>query len=260
MAYAILRTGKIHKHEKGGAQVHNHRLGENLPEHVNHALTHLNIYTNRGGMVDRLNSRLPEKMRKDAVQGVELLLTASLEFFNSIDGDRARLSQNLRFRDWVTTSYNWLKSQFGENLIDVAVHLDETTPHIHAVVVPLQKDGRLCGKDFLSRRRLIDFQSSYASSMVKFGLERGVRRERSDPAKRNTTIKEFYRAVRLANMRKPFPAPPKKSGVLDLDYVNRLEQYAERAHNAINAMLTKDLIGKTMNPPRSHAQSPSPAA
>jgi hypothetical protein len=40
-----------------------------------------------------------------------------------------------------------LRDKFGENLIDVTLHLDEATPHMHAVIVPVDttgdKDGNL---------------------------------------------------------------------------------------------------------------------
>lgn len=47
------------------------------------------------------------------------------------------------------TAYKALASEFGdENVLDVALHMDESTPHVHVVVVPI-KDGKLQAKAWL---------------------------------------------------------------------------------------------------------------
>lgn len=45
---------------------------------------------------------------------------------------------------WAMDCYNHMAKKFGaENIIDFVVHLDETNPHIHCIVVPLTRDGKL---------------------------------------------------------------------------------------------------------------------
>jgi hypothetical protein len=47
-------------------------------------------------------------------------------------------------------AYKALSNEFGkENIVDVSLHLDETSPHVHVIAVPITKDGRLCAKDWL---------------------------------------------------------------------------------------------------------------
>lgn len=95
--------------------------------------------------------------------------------------------------------------------------MDETTPHIHATVVPIvrgerrkakhqqaknatdgkksyrkKKDGpRLCADDVMARPKLKEYQSSYADAMAKYGLKRGV--EGSEA--KHITGSQFYREV-----------------------------------------------------------------
>ena len=46
--------------------------------------------------------------------------------------------------EWAKDCYNYMAKRFGaENIIDFVVHLDETNPHIHCIVVPLTRDGKL---------------------------------------------------------------------------------------------------------------------
>ena len=45
---------------------------------------------------------------------------------------------------WAVDCYEWASKQYGaENIIDFVVHLDETNPHVHCIVVPLTRDGKL---------------------------------------------------------------------------------------------------------------------
>ena len=45
---------------------------------------------------------------------------------------------------WAVDCYNHLAKKYGaENIIDFVVHLDETNPHIHVILVPLTQDGKL---------------------------------------------------------------------------------------------------------------------
>lgn len=93
--------------------------------------------------------------------------------------------------------------------------MDETTPHIHATVVPIvrgerrkakqekaqntgkrtyrkKKDGpRLCADDVMARPKLKAYQTSYADAMAKYGLKRGV--EGSEA--KHITGSQFYREV-----------------------------------------------------------------
>ncbi|MFZ4863988.1 MobV family relaxase, partial [Sphingobacterium sp. Mn56C] len=77
---------------------------------------------------------------------------------------------------WVRANYDFVCKEFGkENIVRFTLHLDEKTPHIHAVVVPLTSDGRLSAKErFGNRNDLSDRQTRYADGMEQFGLKRGV--------------------------------------------------------------------------------------
>lgn len=99
--------------------------------------------------------------------------------------------------------------------MSAVLHLDESTPHIHATVVPIvrgerrkakqkqeknngkrtyrkKKDGpRLCADDVMARPKLKEYQTNYADTMAKYGLKRGV--EGSEA--KHITGSQFYREV-----------------------------------------------------------------
>lgn len=173
MSFAILRHGKISSTSKGAAISHNHRLGNVDQVNIDKDMKHLNRCFMGEGLADRIDALLPEKIRKDAVVSIELLLTSGPEFFNEIENDRAKLSKNPRFLDWVQKTLDWAKKEFGGNLVDATLHMDESTPHMHLMAVPLTKDGRLCAKELMARPELQRRQTEYAKAMEPFGLKRG---------------------------------------------------------------------------------------
>lgn len=172
MGYAILRHGKIKGSGKGVCTAHNRRLAGEQKENIDSSLTPLNEYSGDAKIVERINAKLPEKRRKDAVEAVEILLTASPEFFDGLDTDRTKLASHPTFLKWKAATVAWAKKELGGNLVDLSLHMDEKSPHIHAIFVPLI-DGRLCAKEVTGRVEMVRRQTSYAKSMAAFGLVRG---------------------------------------------------------------------------------------
>lgn len=97
---------------------------------------------------ERIKSRIQEgykgkaAIRKDAVTHLKLVLTGSHKEMKEIEKDPQKL------KDWARTNYVFVGEHFGyKNIVEFSCHLDERTPHIHCVVVPLTKDGRLSAKE-----------------------------------------------------------------------------------------------------------------
>lgn len=181
MQYAILRHGKIKAPLMGAAVAHNNRTSKLEKCNIDATLTPLNqVLKMEGTVAERLANKLKTlttKVRKDAVVAVELMLSASPEWFDGLAKDRAVLHQHPKFRQWANNTMKWARQEFGQNIIDVALHMDESSPHMHVLAVPLTKDGRLCAKEVTSRAEMTRRQDSYAKAMEDLGLSRG------DPAK-----------------------------------------------------------------------------
>lgn len=173
MSFAILRHGKIKSTSKGAVIAHNHRLGDVDQVNIDKGQKHLNRCFMGDGLAERIAKKLPAKIRKDAVVSVELLLTSGPEFFDEIEPDREKLAKNKTFLAWLAKSLEWAKKEFGGNLVDATLHMDESTPHIHLLTVPITKDGRLCAKEVMARTEMQRRQTGYAEVMKPFGLKRG---------------------------------------------------------------------------------------
>lgn len=122
-------------------------------------------------------------LRKDAVHSCNVILSGSHR-----DIMQLRMREE-RFKEWIQDNLHWCKETFGaQNITRFAVHMDEKTPHIHCVFVPITEEGKLTANEWCGNgKKLEALQTDYARAMEKYGLERGTKSDR----KHHTT--EEYR-------------------------------------------------------------------
>lgn len=133
-----------------------------------------------------------QTIRSDAVLAVEMLLSASPEYFRPDNPSAAGTYDQKRLEDFTDVTTQWLREQYKDKVVRAELHLDEATPHIHAYIVPLKEDGKLsCKALFGGRQKLSQLQDSFASAVSHLGIERGVK---GSPAQ-HTKIKKYYAAV-----------------------------------------------------------------
>ena len=132
------------------------------------------------------------KIRTNAVLAIEYLLSASPEFFNA----GTKLERDRRLQEWCDKQVAFMKEKHGaENILNMYLHLDETTPHIECFVVPIDPKGKLNCKYYLGgSKKLSLLQTEYASYNKIFNLSRG--REHSNAE--HTTVKQFYADIQQA--------------------------------------------------------------
>ena len=100
--------------------------------------------------------------------------------------DNSHLQRCPEIEQWAKDVYDWCARRYGqENIIGFQVHLDESSPHIHALIVPVgqrAKSGRECvmwsakfGKSRYEYGHILRemHTSLYEEVGSKYGLERG---------------------------------------------------------------------------------------
>jgi hypothetical protein len=137
-----------------------------------------------------------QTIRKNAVLAVEFLLTASPEYFRPDDPARAGYYDPQRLEAFQQQACQWLLDRYGSRIVRAELHLDESTPHIHAYLVPLDDKGKLNCRGLLggSRHRLSELQDDFASSMAPLGLQRGIKGSKA----KHTEISKYYAAINSA--------------------------------------------------------------
>ena len=102
------------------------------------------------------------------------------------DADNSHLHRCEEIEHWAKDVYDWCAKRYGqENIVGFQVHLDESSPHIHALIVPVgqrTKSGRECvmwsakfGKNRYEYGQILRemHTSLYEEVGSKYGLERG---------------------------------------------------------------------------------------
>ena len=135
------------------------------------------------------------RTRKDSVRFVDTLITASPEFFEG--------KTKKEIISYYTHACRFMEERIGkQNIISAVVHMDEKTPHMHLVFVPLTSDNRLSSKDIIgNRKQLIAWQDDFWRHMSQRypQLKRGE--SASETGRTHIPTRLFKEMVRLNSMR-----------------------------------------------------------
>lgn len=267
MGYAVLHMEKTSGTDSG-MSAHIERTIH--PKNADESRTHLNrelirfpegVKNRTEAIQHRLDTAgLNRKIGKNQVRAIRVLLTGSPQ-------DMKRIEQNGRLDEWCDDNLKWLRDTYGkENIVSAVLHMDETTPHIHATMIPIVKgerrkakaeqeqtagkkkyrkknpeNTRLCADDVMSRVKLKEYQNSYAEKMQYYGLERGI--EGSEA--RHISTSQYYRD--LLNQ--------SKSVQEDLTTLQQNKEQAEKELSSIKGKIkTQNLKGTFINVANSAAE------
>lgn len=187
--YGILRTAKIKTRGELKRSL-KHGFREQDTPNADSELTPNNTYiggNSSAEVMQHFNERLATQanIRKNAVLGIEYLITTSPEIMNN----SPRQAQDSYFN----AALKWLKEKHGsENVIHAGIHRDEKTPHMYVFVVPIDDKGKLNCRHFLggSKNVLSDLQTEFHEKVCdRFKLERGIKGSKAPHNK----IMDYYK-------------------------------------------------------------------
>lgn len=179
--FCIFRTDKLKTH----ADVVNilkeqHREETYDSKRADKSKSNLNDYSaSYGEALKKYDELLPKKIRKNAVVGLNFLVSTSVEFQTREEEE-----------DYYRRSRDFIEKRFGQ-IVGWAIHRDETSTHMQVVTIPL-KDGKLNARDMLggSKKRMSEIQTEFFEEVGKsFGLKRG--KEHSQAV--HKTVEQYHR-------------------------------------------------------------------
>jgi len=200
--YAILRFAKYKGPEIGHIESHNERTKEKYASNpdVDTSRSHLNFHlvTPQRKYRAEAEKQIAEagcRTRSDSVRVVEVLVTASPEFFKG--------KKKAEVRAYFNEALDFMqKHQSKDTIISAVVHMDEKTPHMHLCFVPLTEDKRLSAKEIVgNKKKLTWWQDGFWKHMVgKYpDLERGE--SASETGRTHIPPRLFKEAVHLNRMK-----------------------------------------------------------
>ncbi len=194
MSFLVLHMDKFKKEAVRGIQSHNRRERES---HSNPDIDYERSGRNydlhdhaapdyAGAVQSRIDDLLLLKaVRHDAVHMCGLIVSSDREFFNNLAPQETK-----RFFE---ESKAFLTEFVGEkNVISAMVHMDEKTPHMHFLHVPVTPDGRLNANKIYTRESLKKLQTELPKYLQSrgFNLQRGVEQEPGSK-KKHLDTREF---------------------------------------------------------------------
>ena len=187
MSYAIIRNEKLTRAQAMGAYKHNERKTKNHSnKNIDSSKTELNYYLKKNELsyikeFDKIKEKydLKGQIRNNSNIMCEMVFTSDQKFFNEIGYEESKR--------YFTESYNFIcnyKNLGEQNIISAVVHMDEDTPHMHLIFIPVvyttdkqgNKIDKVCCRDFWrGKNSYRDLQNAYFKHISEkgFKLERG---------------------------------------------------------------------------------------
>ncbi len=174
--YAILRFAKYKGPEIGNIEAHNERTKEKYASNpdvdISRSKYNFHLIEPKRKYRAEAERQIKEagcRTRSDSVRVVEVLVTATPEFFQG----KRKSEIKAYFQEALTFLQ---QNQDPKTIISAVVHMDEKTPHMHLSFVPLTADGRLSAKEIVgNKKKLTQWQDKFWEHMVRKypDLERG---------------------------------------------------------------------------------------
>ena len=187
MSYAIIRNEKLTRAKAIGVYRHNERKAKNHSnKNIDSSKTDLNYYIKKNELsyikeFDRIKEKynLKGQIRSNSIIMCEMIFTSDQKFFDEIGYQESKR--------YFQESYNFIcnyKNLGEENIISAVVHIDEDTPHMHLLFIPVvhtkdkqgNKIDKICSRDFWKGKNSYrDLQNAYFKHISEkgFNLERG---------------------------------------------------------------------------------------
>ena len=132
-------------------------------------------------------------IRADTVRYVDTIMSGSHE-------QMKELEKNGQITEWAKQSQKLAEDMFGkENIVRFTLHMDERTPHIHCVFVPITEDGRLSAKEILSRK-IYPWYRTDTGNDEAFGFERGEKEAWPFTIPRRNITAEWFRPTKKSKI------------------------------------------------------------
>ena len=135
--------------------------------------------------------------RPDSVAAAEVIISASPEYFRPAEPDRYGYYEQEKLDAWLKAQVLWIKSEIGAEaeIVSLAVHLDEATPHIQVICVPRNHRGELSFRSVFGGEnrgdKFSEWQTRAAEPVEHLGIKRGIK----GSIAKHQKIKGYYSTV-----------------------------------------------------------------
>ena len=255
MSYAIIRNAKYKKENLAGLYKHNERKNTNYSNkdiNKNNSIKNYSIKTcnttyNNAIKILQQENNLQGRIIKTTNVACELIITSDKEFFEKIGEEETKR--------YFQTAYNFVANYKGlgeKYILSAKVHLDESTPHMHLVFVPVihkidKKSGEhidkiACSEYWKGKDSYRQLQDNFHKYIVEHGfeLERGNTKENTHiPIERLKQITNYENIKYELTQEQMQPINTKNKDLIIrqnkelIEYTNKLKIQLAKSYTAI---------------------------
>ena len=255
MSYAIIRNAKYKKENLAGLYKHNERKNTNYSNkdiNKNNSIKNYSIKTcnttyNNAIKILQQENNLQGRIIKTTNVACELIITSDKEFFEKIGEEETKR--------YFQTAYNFVANYKGlgeKYILSAKVHLDESTPHMHLVFVPVihkidKNSGKhidkiACSEYWKGKDSYRQLQDNFHKYIVEHGfeLERGNTKENTHiPIERLKQITNYENIKYELTQEQMQPINTKNKDLIIrqnkelIEYTNKLKIQLAKSYTAI---------------------------
>ena len=208
ISYAIIRNDKLTRVDAQGSYIHNDRRSKgHSNKDIDPTRTHLNFWCRKNELTYikefykmKKEYDLKGTIRSNSNIMCEMMITSDNAFFNKIGLEETKryFKESYKF----VCNYKNLGEKY---IVSAAVHLDETTPHMHLVYIPVihtkDKEGKdidkICCRDFWKGR---DSYRQLQNAFHSYITANGFDLERGNPSERvHLSVEDYKRITNFEN-------------------------------------------------------------
>ena len=239
MSYAIIRNTKYKRENLKGIFRHNERRNKNYSnDNINKEKSYLN-YSIKSTQYsyekefDRIREKYNLKGQIKTVSNIacEYIITSDYDYFERIGEEETKRFFETAYK--FVAKYKNLGEQY---ILSAKVHMDEQTPHMHLIFLPVvhttDKNGNpidklACSEFWKAKDSYRQLQDAFYKYMVenRFDLQRGLPKEETN--RQHYSVEEYKKITNfketkevLKNMKLELPDVPKISDI----NINRLSK------------------------------------
>lgn len=256
MSYAIIRNQKYTKEQMIKLCPHNERYKPNYSnKNIDITKTYHNYHlkkpleNNYFKEFKRLKEQnnLKGQLHKNSIYACEMIITSDNNFFQEIGIDETKR--------YFKTAYDFIcnyKNLGEENIISAVVHLDEETPHMHLIFIPVvdckDKNGnsirKIGGNDFWKEKNSYMLLQDRFFEYIRingFNLERG----KNTSNKLHKTVEELKRETNFYEIKDTFKT--KENNSVLYTSMNSFLNYEQFTPDSVDKNLLKPLLKENNN-------------
>ena len=155
-------------------------MNHSIPERMKENLAAIGIKDPNEGLAEPMYRTIANIILGGSREQMRRLAFGSPDVNFNLGADNSHIIREKGIEEWAKDTYEFIARRFGEeNILAFVVHLDETNPHVHCTVMPINEENKFSWKSYFGkskeegRKKFQEMHDSLSEVNRKYGLDRG---------------------------------------------------------------------------------------